>query len=106
MLVAKHFSVHPITPTMLLLAQETTGRESEEFFSQYIKPELLFSTAGVIVLIALFHIVMAVRRQTFRSSFFKQPVIASTLTVTLLVGITLSVYDKNAIIYSTKLVRT
>lgn len=84
----------PITPTMLLLAQETTGRESEEFFSQYIKPELLFSTAGVILLIALVHIVMAVRKQTFRSSFFKQPVIASTLVVSLLVGITLSVYDK------------
>ena len=59
----------PITPTMLLLAQETTGRESEEFFSQYIKPELLCSTAGLILLIALLHIVMAVRKQTFRSSF-------------------------------------
>ena len=84
----------PITPTMLLLAQETTGRETEEFFSQYIKPELLFSTAGLILLIALLHIVMAVRKQTFRSSFFKQPIIASTLGITLLVGIVLSVYDK------------
>ena len=45
-------------------------------------------------MIALFHIVMAVRKQTYHSSFFKQPIIASTLTVTLLVGITLSVYDK------------
>ena len=74
----------PITPTMLLLAQETTGRESTEFFLQYIKPELLWSTAGVILLIALFHIVMAVRKQTFRSSFFKQPIIASTLLLTII----------------------
>ena len=94
----------PITPTMLLLAQETTGRESEEFFSQYIKPELLFSTAGLILLIALLHIVMAVRKQTFRSSFFKQPIIASTLCITLLVGIALSVYDKTQL-YTTITVR-
>lgn len=91
----------PITPTMLLLAQETTGRESEEFFSQYLKPEMLFSTAGLILLIALFHIIMAVRKQTFRSSFLKQPIIASTLALTLFVGIALSVYDKTQL-YTTR----
>lgn len=58
----------PITPTMLLLAQETTGRESEEFFSQYIKPELLFSTAGVILLIAF------IIRKTKRSEKIKRSV--------------------------------
>ena len=51
----------PITPTMVLLAQETTGREATEFFSQYLKPELLYSVADVIVLLAVCHAVMVIR---------------------------------------------
>ena len=32
----------PITPTMFLLAQETTGREATEFFLQYLNLKLFF----------------------------------------------------------------
>lgn len=84
----------PLTPTMLLLAQETTGREASEFFSQYLQPELLFSLATVIFLLALSHAVMAIRRMSFPTAYLKQPLIASALLLTLVVGTCLSVYDK------------
>lgn len=84
----------PLTPTMLLLAQETTGREASEFFSQYLQPGLLFSLATVIFLLALSHAVMAIRRMSFPTAYLKQPLIASALLLTLVVGTCLSVYDK------------
>ena len=55
----------PITPTMLLLAQETTGREATEFFLQYLNLKLFFSAAYIILFLALCHIVMAVKKMKF-----------------------------------------
>lgn len=91
----------PITPTMVLLAQETTGREATEFFSQYLKPELLYSVADVIVLLAVCHAVMVIRKVKIPIYYLKQPFIASALMLTLVIGACLSVYDKVQL-YSSK----
>ncbi len=91
----------PITPTMVLLAQETTGREATEFFSQYLKPELLYSVADVIVLLAVCHAVMVIRKVKIPTYYLKQPFIASALMLTLVIGACLSVYDKVQL-YSSK----
>lgn len=91
----------PITPTMVLLAQETTGRETTEFFSQYLKPELLYSVADVIVLLAVCHAVMVIRKVKIPIYYLKQPFIASALMLTLVIGACLSVYDKVQL-YSSK----
>lgn len=91
----------PITPTMVLLAQETTGREATEFFSQYLKPELLYSVADVIVLLAVCHTVMVIRKVKIPIYYLKQPFIASALMLTLVIGACLSVYDKVQL-YSSK----
>ena len=91
----------PITPTMVLLAQETTGREATEFFSQDLKPQLLYSVADVIVLLAVCHAVMVIRKVKIPIYYLKQPFIASALMLTLVIGACLSVYDKVQL-YSSK----
>ena len=44
-----------LTPTMLMLCFETTGREAGEFLSSYVDAGLLWSPVGVVLLIALLH---------------------------------------------------
>lgn len=91
----------PITPTMLLLAQETTGREATEFFLQYLNLKLFFSAADIILFFALCHIVMAVRKMKFPTSYLKQPFVAFVLMFTIFVGMALSIYDK-VLLYTVK----
>lgn len=45
-----------IGPEILNVCLETTGRESSEFVSRYITPDVLFSGVGLIVLCALLHL--------------------------------------------------
>lgn len=49
-----------LTPTMLMLFLETTGREAEEFLEAYLGWDLLTSKTGLIFLIALLHVIWAV----------------------------------------------
>ena len=46
-----------LTPTMLMLAQETDGRETSEFFRSYVGWNLLTTKVGWIVLILVIHVV-------------------------------------------------
>lgn len=46
-----------LTPTMLMLAQETDGRETSEFFHSYVGWNLLTTKVGWIVLILVIHVV-------------------------------------------------
>ena len=46
-----------LTPTMLMLAQETDGRETSEFFRSYVGWDLLTTKVGWVVLILVIHIV-------------------------------------------------
>jgi heptose-I-phosphate ethanolaminephosphotransferase len=48
-----------LTPTMLLLMGETTGREAGEFLGSYVSADVLFSGVGIILLIMLVHITAA-----------------------------------------------
>lgn len=49
-----------LTPTMLMLFFETTGREASEFLHSYVGWDLITSKTGWILLIALLHILWAV----------------------------------------------
>ena len=50
-----------LNPSMLLLVGETDSREAGEFLSTYLAPELLWSGVGVILLIALVHLILSFR---------------------------------------------
>ena len=45
-----------LTPTMLMLAQETDGRETSEFFRSYVGWDLLTTKVGWVVLILVLHV--------------------------------------------------
>ena len=49
-----------LNPTMLLLVGETTGREASEFLGSYLRPEVLLSGVGVLLLLLLAHVLSAV----------------------------------------------
>lgn len=49
-----------LTPTMLMLFFETTGREAREFLGSYLGWDLITSKTGWILLIALLHVLWAV----------------------------------------------
>ena len=48
-----------ITPTMLLLVDETDSREASEFISSYLSPDVVFSPVGWILLLILLHALAA-----------------------------------------------
>ncbi len=48
-----------LTPTMLMLAQETDGRETSEFFHSYVGWDLLTTKVGWVVLVLVLHVVWA-----------------------------------------------
>ena len=48
-----------LTPTMLMLAQETDGRETSEFFRSYVGWDLLTTKVGWVLLIMVLHVVLA-----------------------------------------------
>lgn len=91
----------PISPSMVLLAQETTGREAKEFFSQYLNYSLLLSTASIIVLLAFLHAFLSIRKINITTHYFKRPILAFPLFLTLVSGTFFSVYDKIQL-YSSK----
>lgn len=49
-----------LTPTMLMLFFETTGREAKEFLDSYLGWDLITSKTGFILLIAFLHLIWAV----------------------------------------------
>lgn len=56
-----------LTPTMLMLAAETDGRETGEFFHAYLGWDLLLTSVGWVLLILLLHICWAVLLRFFKS---------------------------------------
>ncbi len=50
-----------LSPTMLMLARETTGREAREFLESYADFSLLFSGVGVVVALFLLNAIAALR---------------------------------------------
>lgn len=56
-----------LTPTMLMLAQETDGRETSEFFRSYVGWDLLGTYVGWVVLILVVHIVWAISIRVYKS---------------------------------------
>lgn len=55
-----------LTPTMLMLAQETDGRETSEFFRSYVGWDLLTTKVGWVVLVFVVHILMEFFTPTLR----------------------------------------
>ena len=55
-----------LTPTMLMLAQETDGRETSEFFRSYVGWDLLTTKVGWVVLVFVVHILMEIFTPTLR----------------------------------------
>lgn len=78
-----------ISPTMLLLVAETTGREAGEFAGSYITADVLFSKTGWIILLMLLHAPVAIfhlplRRKT--TALLRQ--LPHTLELQSLLGLT------------------
>ena len=79
-----------LTPTMLLLVGETNGREAGEFLSTYLSSSVLFGKTGWIVLLALLHAAVSLRRfapkafkQTCQKLLAKRPTISENNAITL-----------------------
>ena len=54
-----------LTPTMLMLAMETTGQEAREFLSGYLSWETVKSGVGWILLLIIVHILWTILRRLF-----------------------------------------
>lgn len=78
-----------LTPTMLMLFFETTGREAGEFLQSYVGWDLITSKTGLILLIALLHLAWNMVAQQLRSNKMVGPRLAPPVVWTLsaLVGI-------------------
>ena len=59
-----------LTPTMLMLAQETDGRETSEFFRSYVGWDLLTTKVGWVLLLLVLHVVLAVCKAYRPYSFY------------------------------------
>lgn len=55
-----------LTPTMLMLANETTGQEASEFLRGYLSLDVITSKVGWVLLLAIVHIVWTVIRHLTR----------------------------------------
>ena len=55
-----------LTPTMLMLVNETTPQEAGEFLSGYLSWDILTSSVGYILLILLAHIIWTILRGVFK----------------------------------------
>ena len=85
-----------LTPTMLMLVNETTPQEAGEFLSGYLSLDVLTSPVGYILLILLAHILWTILRRVFRQLRRRlilptlNPRVTSILTTTLrcVLGIT------------------
>lgn len=81
-----------LTPTMLMLAQETDGRETSEFFRSYVGWDILFTKVGWVVLIMVVHIVWSLLVTRFEKRmelgwYIRQPLFAALGVLTLGYGI-------------------
>lgn len=65
-----------LTPTMLMLFFETTGREAGEFLQSYVGWDLITSKTGLILLIALLHLAWNMVAQQLRSNKMVGPRLA------------------------------
>lgn len=72
-----------LTPTMLMLFFETTGREAGEFLQSYVGWDLITSKTGLILLIALLHLVWNMVAQQLRSNKMVGPRLAPPVVWTL-----------------------
>lgn len=86
-----------LTPTMLMLASETDGRETSEFFHAYLGWDLLLTGIGWILLILLLHIGWAVTVRFLEKHIdmnrrFKTPLYA-VLGLLCLAGIVQAAYN-------------
>lgn len=72
-----------LTPTMLMLFFETTGREAGEFLQSYVGWDLVTSKTGLILLIALLHLAWNMVAQQLRSNKMVGPRLAPPVVWTL-----------------------
>lgn len=72
-----------LTPTMLMLFFETTGREAGEFLQSYVGWDLITSKTGLILLIALLHLAWNMVAQQLRSNKLVGPRFAPPVVWTL-----------------------
>lgn len=72
-----------LTPTMLMLFFETTGREAGEFLQSYVGWDLITSKTGLILLIALLHLTWNMVAQQLRSNKMFGPRLAPPVVWTL-----------------------
>lgn len=72
-----------LTPTMLMLFFETTGREAGEFLQSYVGWDLITSKTGLILLIALLHLAWNMVAQQLRSNKMVGPRLAPPVVWTL-----------------------
>lgn len=72
-----------LTPTMLMLFFETTGREAGEFLQSYVGWDLITSKTGLILLIALLHQAWNMVAQQLRSNKMVGPRLAPPVVWTL-----------------------
>lgn len=72
-----------LTPTMLMLFFETTGREAGEFLQSYVGWDLITSKTGLILLIALLHLAWNMVAQQLRSNKMFGPRLAPPVVWTL-----------------------
>lgn len=64
-----------LNPTMLLLAGETNGNETSEFFQSYVTPDLLWGPVGIILLVPLLHVLCIVwQRKLSRKNNCRMPI--------------------------------
>lgn len=60
-----------LTPTMLLLVGETNSSEASEFISSFMNMEIITGSVGLVLLLALVHIIIAVLGKRIRGAFVK-----------------------------------
>ncbi len=72
-----------LTPTMLMLCFETTGREAGEFVRSYLGWDIITSKTGIVLLLAVLHVIWAVVAYHRRHSRMAGPRLAPPVAWTL-----------------------
>lgn len=88
-----------ISPGILQLIRETNSQESAEFLSAYIEPSILLSPVGIVLLIAVLHIVATIHLKIYIHNILKRKIILNGLIVILvLFGFFVGMKNKHYII--------
>ena len=97
-----------LNPSMLLLMGETNGNEAAEFFQNYLTADVLLSEVGIILLVAMSHIVttLVMRWVPWRMPEWRLGRVAKyAVDVAVLAGLVISicsgVYENKAMYYDT-----